>query len=76
MTETDSTQRFRPDFRLDGKVALITGGTGVLGGVMARGLGVAGARVAVLGRNRERAQVVVDDIAAAGGEARRRARPG
>lgn len=69
MTESDSVQRFRPNFRLDGKVAVITGGTGVLGGVMARGLGAAGARVAVLGRNRERAQVVVDDIAAAGGEA-------
>lgn len=37
-------------FSLEGRVALVTGGTGVLGGVIARGLAGAGARVAVLGR--------------------------
>ncbi|MEX2541648.1 MAG: SDR family oxidoreductase [Trueperaceae bacterium] len=69
MSDIDGAALYRPDFRLDGKVAVITGGTGVLGGVMARGLAAAGARVAVLGRNRERAQLVVDDIADAGGSA-------
>jgi NAD(P)-dependent dehydrogenase (short-subunit alcohol dehydrogenase family) len=56
-------------FGLAGQVAVVTGGTGVLGGVMARGLARAGARVGVLGRRREQAEAVVQDIAAAGGEA-------
>jgi NAD(P)-dependent dehydrogenase (short-subunit alcohol dehydrogenase family) len=56
-------------FRLDGQVAIITGGTGVLGSTMALGLAQAGARVGVLGRRREQAEQVVASIAAAGGTA-------
>lgn len=56
-------------FSLDGQVAVVTGGTGVLGGAMARGLAQAGARVAVLGRRRDRAEAVASEIAAAGGQA-------
>ncbi|MFN8475448.1 MAG: SDR family oxidoreductase [Anaerolineae bacterium] len=56
-------------FSLEGQVAVITGGTGVLGGAMARGLARAGARVGVLGRRRELAEAVVADIGALGGEA-------
>ena len=56
-------------FGLSGRVAVVTGGTGVLGGAMARGLARAGARVGVLGRRREQAEVVAAEIAAAGGEA-------
>jgi NAD(P)-dependent dehydrogenase (short-subunit alcohol dehydrogenase family) len=56
-------------FGLDGQVALVTGGTGVLGGAMARGLARAGARVAIMGRRREQAEVVATDIRSAGGEA-------
>ena len=56
-------------FSLEGKVAIVTGGTGVLGGAMARGLARAGAAVGVLGRRRERAEEVARDIADAGGEA-------
>jgi hypothetical protein len=37
-------------FSLEGQVAVVTGGTGVLGSVMAKGLARAGAKVAVLGR--------------------------
>ena len=37
-------------FRLDGRVAVVVGGSGALGGEMARALARAGARVAVLGR--------------------------
>jgi NAD(P)-dependent dehydrogenase (short-subunit alcohol dehydrogenase family) len=37
-------------FGLDGRVAVVTGGTGVLGSAMAAGLAAAGARVAVLAR--------------------------
>lgn len=54
-------------FSLEGKVAVVTGGTGVLGGAMAQGLARAGARVAVVGRRREQAEVTVAAIAAAGG---------
>ena len=40
-------------FSLDGKVAVVTGGYGVLGGSIASGLAAAGARVAILGRRRD-----------------------
>jgi NAD(P)-dependent dehydrogenase (short-subunit alcohol dehydrogenase family) len=56
-------------FSLDGQVAVVTGGTGVLGGVMARGLARAGAKVGVLGRRRDHAEAVVQAIAGDGGEA-------
>ena len=56
-------------FSLEGQVAIVTGGTGVLGGAMARGLARAGAQVGVLGRREEVAQAVADEIIAAGGEA-------
>jgi NAD(P)-dependent dehydrogenase (short-subunit alcohol dehydrogenase family) len=56
-------------FGLEGQVAIVTGGTGVLGGAMARGLAQAGARVGVLGRRREQAVAAVQAIRAEGGEA-------
>jgi NAD(P)-dependent dehydrogenase (short-subunit alcohol dehydrogenase family) len=56
-------------FGLDGQVAVVTGGTGVLGGAMARGLALAGARVGVLGRREANARQVVAAIQSAGGEA-------
>lgn len=55
-------------FSLEGQVAVVTGGTGVLGGAMVRGLAGAGARVGVLGRRRERAEEVVAAVAEGGGE--------
>src|SRR5215510_10378928 len=58
-----------PSFRLDGRVALVTGGYGVLGGTLASGLAAAGARIAVLGRRAERAQQKVDELRAAGADA-------
>lgn len=54
-------------FSLQDKVAVVTGGTGVLGGAMARGLAAAGAKVAIMGRRAERAAAVADAINAAGG---------
>jgi NAD(P)-dependent dehydrogenase (short-subunit alcohol dehydrogenase family) len=55
-------------FSLDGQVAIVTGGTGVLGGAMARGLAQAGARVGVLGRRLPQAETVVAAIEQAGGD--------
>lgn len=56
-------------FDLHGRTALITGGSGVLGRVMAGGLAQAGARVAVLGRREEPALAGAATIRAEGGEA-------
>lgn len=56
-------------FSLQGKVAIVTGGTGVLGGAIARGLAAAGAQVGILGRRAERAAEVADEIIATGGQA-------
>src|SRR5258708_14886457 len=41
-------------FDLTGEIATVIGGTGVLGGAIAEGLALAGAKVAVLGRNQNR----------------------
>ena len=56
-------------FSLEGQVAVVTGGTGVLGGAMARGLAKAGAKVGILGRRREQAETVAAEINEGGGEA-------
>lgn len=54
-------------FGLEGKVAVITGGSGVLGAAMAAGLARAGARVAVMARRVEPAAAAVAAIEAEGG---------
>ncbi|MFO7545176.1 MAG: SDR family oxidoreductase [Trueperaceae bacterium] len=69
MTSDATTPAPSSSFSLTGKVAVVTGGTGVLGGAMARGLAAAGARVAVLGRRADAADAVVEAIRSAGGEA-------
>src|SRR5689334_11941518 len=56
-------------FDITGRVAVVTGGYGVIGGVLARGLAAAGARVAVLGRRRDAASAEAAAIRAQGGEA-------
>jgi NAD(P)-dependent dehydrogenase (short-subunit alcohol dehydrogenase family) len=56
-------------FKLSGKVAVVTGGGGVLCGAMSRALGWVGVRVAVLDLIPQAAQKVADDIMASGGEA-------
>ncbi|HEX2514916.1 MAG TPA: SDR family NAD(P)-dependent oxidoreductase, partial [Chloroflexota bacterium] len=56
-------------YSLHGQVAVVTGGTGVLGAEMARGLALAGARVAILGRRAAQAETVAGEITGAGGEA-------
>lgn len=56
-------------FSLAGKVAVITGGTGVLGGAMAHGLAAAGAAVGILGRRIEVAVTVAQTLQNQGHEA-------
>jgi NAD(P)-dependent dehydrogenase (short-subunit alcohol dehydrogenase family) len=56
-------------YDLSGKVAVVTGGGGVLCGAMCRAFSQVGIRVAVLDLNGEAAQKVTGDIRAAGGEA-------
>ena len=57
-------------FDLSNEVAVVIGATGVLGGALADGLGAAGAKVAVVGRNAERGEARASAIRDAGGSAR------
>jgi NAD(P)-dependent dehydrogenase (short-subunit alcohol dehydrogenase family) len=54
-------------FSLQGKVAVVIGGTGELCGAMGEGLAAAGAEVVLVGRNEEKARPRLERIAAAGG---------
>jgi NAD(P)-dependent dehydrogenase (short-subunit alcohol dehydrogenase family) len=56
-------------FDLSGRVAVVAGGYGVLGGSIALGLVQRGARVAILGRRLEAAIAKAEDLRRAGGEA-------
>ncbi len=56
-------------FNLEGEVAVIVGGTGALGGAIAEALAQFGARVAVIGRSRERGSKRAGAIESAGGTA-------
>ncbi|MEM1061192.1 MAG: SDR family oxidoreductase [Planctomycetota bacterium] len=54
-------------FSLSGKTAVVTGGTGVLGGEMATTLAKAGAYAVLVGRNADKGAEVLKGIEAAGG---------
>ncbi|HLU08629.1 MAG TPA: SDR family oxidoreductase [Oceanobacillus sp.] len=56
-------------FDLTGKVAVVTGGTGVLGSAMCKGLAKAGASVAILARTEENAIALAKEIESSGGTA-------
>src|SRR5258708_37653474 len=56
-------------FTLKGKVAVVTGGTGVLGSAMCYALASAGAKVVVMGRRMEAANAIVSSVVSSGGEA-------
>ena len=56
-------------FDLGGRVAVVTGGYGVLGGSMADGLAAAGAKVALLGRRRDAAEAKVKELRTRGVDA-------
>lgn len=57
------------EIRLDGEVAVVTGGGGVLCGAMCKAFAAAGARVAVLDARLDAARSVSDQIGDAGGTA-------
>jgi NAD(P)-dependent dehydrogenase (short-subunit alcohol dehydrogenase family) len=67
--KTMSADYLQQLFGLDGQVAVVIGGTGVLGGALAEGIAQAGAKVVVAGRSRERGQERVASIAARAGSA-------
>jgi NAD(P)-dependent dehydrogenase (short-subunit alcohol dehydrogenase family) len=56
-------------FSLKGRVAVVIGGTGELCGAMAEGLAAAGATVALVGRDANKAKMRLDRIAKDGGKA-------
>ncbi|QSH42199.1 SDR family oxidoreductase [Lentisphaerota bacterium ZTH] len=58
-----------PSIDLNGKVAVVTGGGGVLCGYMAKALAKRGAKVAILDLRAENAEKVANEITAEGGQA-------
>lgn len=57
-------------FDLSGKIAVAVGGNSVLGGAMAKGLAAHGAKVAIVGRNMEKAAAITKEIENNGGVAK------
>ena len=55
---------------LTGKVAVVTGGSGVLGSAMSGALAGCGAKVVVIGRDRDKAEKLANEILKGGGVAR------
>lgn len=55
-------------FNLTGKTAVVIGGNSTLGGTMAVALGAYGAKVAIVGRNMEKAEIVKKRVEEEGGE--------
>jgi NAD(P)-dependent dehydrogenase (short-subunit alcohol dehydrogenase family) len=55
-------------FNLSNRVAVVTGGTGVLGSAMSKALAKAGVKVVILGRRKEAADILAKEIKEAGGE--------
>ncbi|MBV9987125.1 MAG: SDR family oxidoreductase [Chitinophagaceae bacterium] len=56
-------------FSLDGKVIVITGGTGILGGGFVKAIAEAGGTAVILGRNAEVGKKRAEEISASGGKA-------
>lgn len=67
MSPSKSSEYLSSLFSLDGKVAVVIGGTGELCGAMAEGLAGAGAEVVLVGRNQDKANARLAKIDAIGG---------
>lgn len=67
MPHTNAADYVSSLFSLEGKVAVVIGGTGELCGAMAEGLAGAGAEAVIVGRNEEKAAARLAKIAAIGG---------
>ena len=59
-------------FDLKGRVAIVTGGNGGIGLGMAKGLAAAGARVAITGRNAQKAEAALEVLGEGASSSRRR----
>ncbi|MFF2092488.1 SDR family NAD(P)-dependent oxidoreductase [Paenibacillus sp. NPDC058174] len=59
-----------PDFSIQGKIAIVTGASKGIGFGLAKAMAAAGAIVAVTARRKESLEGLVEEIAAAGGEAK------
>ncbi len=58
-----------PSFQLDGKIALVMGGSRGIGAAIAHALAAYGAHVVVSSRKQDACEVVVEEIRKAGGKA-------
>ena len=56
-------------FNIQGQIAIITGGSGILGSAMAHGLAQAGANIVIIGLHEEKTNAVAESITAQGGKA-------
>lgn len=56
-------------FSLQGKVIVVTGGTGILGGAFIKGIAAAGGTVVIMGRNKDVAEQRAGEIISSGGKA-------
>src|SRR6188768_2844324 len=66
---TDALATINPASSLAGRIAVVTGGYGVIGGSLASSLAAVGARVVIIGRRPEQAEQKANEIRDAGGEA-------
>lgn len=64
-----SFDAYRNLYKLEGKVALVAGGTGGIGGAISEGLAAFGATVVICGRDGAKAEALAGQIEAAGGRA-------
>jgi NAD(P)-dependent dehydrogenase (short-subunit alcohol dehydrogenase family) len=64
-----NTQNISQLFSLQNRTAIVTGGTGVLGSAMARGLAAAGARVVIIGRRKNAAEELASELNKSGYQA-------
>ncbi len=66
---TGGSSELLPSFRLDDRIAVVTGASDGIGRVLALAFSAAGAKVVLFSRRREKLDVVAADIVAAGGTA-------